>query len=209
MLILWGAWFNSACLEAASRDMLTTLSCSTSHFILLVGGIKLPWSQTVCPALWPPSRTCCAQWESISSSNLSSKGWGGKRRGGGRERRGGGRRWASSLILEKMHCRQYSHSLSACRQEHTDPLYIHMWELMSAHQHKSSTSPSPSSFMVLQFHNYCVCLAGCCLIYVWLYFLTLLMYYSSSLSLTVSSTTLSFMLCRWHSINSHHFITLC
>ncbi len=72
-------------------------------------------------------------------------------------------------------------------------IYVHMWELKSAHQHKSRTSPSLLSFIVLQCHNYCICLSHCCLIYdVGLYFPALLMYYSSPLTLSVSAVHVFF-----------------
>lgn len=109
-------------------------------------------------------------------------------KGPGGERGKGERLCFLLIILDKMRHRQYSLFLSACRQEHRDPyIYVHVG-IMSVHQHKSRTSPSLLSFIVLQYHNYCICLAHCCLIYdVGLYLAALLMYYSSPLTLTVSA----------------------
>lgn len=101
--------------------------------------------------------------------------------------------------------RRYSCSLSACRLEHTDPymLYINLWALLSTHQHKSYT------FVVLQCHNYCICLAHYHIIYdAGLYFPAFLMYYSAPLSLTTSALSPS-CLCCWKSIHSCHYLPLC
>lgn len=77
---------------------------------------------------------------------------------------------------------------------------------MSTHQHKSSTSPTRLSFIVLQFHNYCICLGSllfnlCLLVFsnvINVLFITIVF---NHLRCTCIFVPLSFMLCRWHSFH--------